>query len=196
MLCEWGPHKVPILSEAGGRVCYKYIVEDETMRIEIDPSGHARRTIVEHKGDLHPQILIEDGEGHILACNDIPEGAGIEVAEGQMITAGTLLARTPREVDGTHGVTGGLPRVTELFEARRPEEPAVTAEIDDNVELLDEERRDRDDVQRAVHEPQRRVNGSHDVPRRPGSRRRPGGASSSHAWRLIWRQTISSGPGR
>ena len=67
MLCEWGPHKVPILSEAGGRVCYKYIVEDETMRIEIDPSGHARRTIVEHEGGLHPQILVEDGEGHILA---------------------------------------------------------------------------------------------------------------------------------
>jgi len=196
MLCEWDPHNVPILSEVGGKVRYEDIVENETMRIEIDPSGHTRRTIMEHKGDLHPQILIEDGEGHILACNDIPEGAGIEVAEGQMITAGTLLARTPREVDGTHGVTGGLPRVTELFEARRPEEPAVTAEIDDNVELLDEERRDRDDVQRAVHEPQRRVNGPHDVPRRPGSRRRPGGASSSHAWRLIWRQTISSGPGR
>ncbi len=97
------------------------------MRIEIDPSGHTRRTIMEHEGDLHPQILIEDGEGHILAYNYIPEGAGIEVAEGAMITAGTLLARTPREVGGTQDIAGGLPRVVELFEARRPEEPAVIA---------------------------------------------------------------------
>ena len=195
MLCEWDPHDVPILSEVGGQVRYEDIVEDETMRIEIDPSGHARRTIVEHEGDLHPQILIEDGEGHILACNDIPEGAGIEVAEGAMITAGTLLARTPREVGGTQDITGGLPRVTELFEARRPEEPAVVAEIDGRVELLDEERRDREEVRRAVHVPQRRVDGPHDVPRRPGSRRPPGGAISSHAWRLTWRQSIPSGPG-
>ena len=83
MLCEWDPHDVPILSEVGGRVRYEDIVEDETMWIEINPSGHARRTIVEHGGGLHPQILIEDGGGHILACDDIPEGAGIEVAGGR-----------------------------------------------------------------------------------------------------------------
>src|SRR3954464_1496693 len=141
MLCEWDPHNVPILTEVGGRVRYEDIVEGETMRQEIDPSGHTRRTIIEHKGDLHPQILIEDGEGHILAYNYIPEGAGIEVAEGAMITAGTLLAKTPREVGGTQDITGGLPRVTELFEARRPKEPAVVAEIDGRVELLEEKRR-------------------------------------------------------
>ena len=106
MLCEWDPHNVPILSEVGGRVRDEDIVEDETMRIEIDPSGHARRTIVEHEGNLHPQFLIEDGERHILAYNDIPEGAGIEVAEGEMITAGTLLANTPREVGGTQDISG------------------------------------------------------------------------------------------
>ena len=141
MLCEWDPHNIPILAEVGGKIRFEDIVEGETMRVEIDPSGHARRTIMEHKGDLHPQILIEDAEGHILAYNYIPEGAGIEVQEGQMITAGTLLAKTPREVGGTQDITGGLPRVTELFEARRPKEPAVIAEIDGRVELLDEKRR-------------------------------------------------------
>src|SRR4051794_34339138 len=141
MLCEWDPHNIPILAEVGGKIRFEDIVENETMRVEIDPSGHARRTIMEHKGDLHPQILIEAAEGHILAYNNTPEGAGIEVQEGAMITAGTLLAKTPREVGGTQDITGGLPRVTELFEARRPKEPAVIAEIDGRVELLEEKRR-------------------------------------------------------
>ncbi len=141
MLCEWDPHNIPILAEVGGKIRYEDIKEGETMKVEIDVSGHARRTIMEHKGDLHPQILIEDAEGHILAYNYIPEGAGIEVNEGTQITAGTLLAKTPREVGGTQDITGGLPRVTELFEARRPKEPAVIAEIDGRVELLEEKRR-------------------------------------------------------
>ena len=111
------------------------------MKVETDPSGHIRRTIIEHKGDLHPQIVIEDAEGKTLDYKYIPERASIEVDDGQMISAGTLLAKTPREVGGTQDITGGLPRVTELFEARRPKEPAVIAEIDGRVELLDEKRR-------------------------------------------------------
>jgi DNA-directed RNA polymerase subunit beta' len=141
VLCEWDPHTIPILAEVGGKVRYEDIVENETMRVEIDPSGHTRRTIIEHKGELHPQIIIEDNEGKILDYYNIPERAGIEVSEGQTITAGTMLAKTPREVRGTADITGGLPRVTELFEARRPKEPAVIAEIDGRVELLDEKRR-------------------------------------------------------
>ncbi len=141
MLCEWDPHNVPILTEVGGRIRYEDIVEGETMRAETDASGHIRRTIIEHKGDLHPQILVEDAEGKTLAYYYIPERAGIEIAQGAQVTAGTLLAKTPREVGGTQDITGGLPRVTELFEARRPKEPAVIAEIDGRVELLEEKRR-------------------------------------------------------
>ncbi len=141
VLCEWDPHNVPILSEVGGKVRFEDIVENETMRQEVDPSGHIRRTIIEHKGDLHPQIIIEDAEGKILDFYYIPERAGIEVSEGQKVTAGTLLAKTPREVGGTQDITGGLPRVTELFEARRPKEPAVIAEIDGRVELAEEKKR-------------------------------------------------------
>ena len=120
MLIEWDPHNIPILAEVGGKVRYEDIVENETMRVEIDPSGHTRRTIIEHKGDLHPQIIVEDGDGKTLAFYYIPERAGIEAAEGSQVKAGALLAKTPREVGGTQDITGGLPRVTELFEARRP----------------------------------------------------------------------------
>ena len=134
MLCEWDPHNIPILAEVGGKVRFEDIVENETMKIEIDPSGHVRRTIIEHKGDLHPQVIIVDAEGKTLDYKYIPERASIEVNDGQMISAGTLLAKTPREVGGTQDITGGLPRVTELFEARRPKEPAVIAEIDGRVE--------------------------------------------------------------
>nr|WP_206107679.1 DNA-directed RNA polymerase subunit beta' [Paludisphaera rhizosphaerae] len=141
MLCEWDPHNIPILSEVGGKVRFDDIVENETMKVEADPSGHVRRTIIEHKGDLHPQIVIVDAEGKTLDYKYIPERATIEVEDGQTISAGTLLAKTPREVGGTQDITGGLPRVTELFEARRPKEPAVIAEIDGRVELLEEKRR-------------------------------------------------------
>ncbi len=111
------------------------------MRQEKDPSGHVRQLVMEHKGDFHPQIVLEDASGKILNFYYLPEKANIEVAEGAMVSAGTLLAKTPREVSGTQDITGGLPRVTEIFEARKPKDPAVMAEIDGSVELLGEKRR-------------------------------------------------------
>jgi DNA-directed RNA polymerase subunit beta' len=141
ILCEWDPHSIPILAEVGGKVRYEDVIQGETMRLEKDPSGHLRRMIMEHKGDLHPQVVLEDASGKILDFYYLPEKAHIEVTEGMQISAGTLLAKTPREVSGTQDITGGLPRVTEIFEARKPKEPAVIAEIDGNVELLGEKRR-------------------------------------------------------
>ena len=141
MLCQWDPHSIPILAEVGGKVRYEDVIQGETMRLEKDPSGHQRRLIIEHKGDLHPQIVLEDASGKILDFYYLPEKAHIEVTEGSQISAGTLLAKTPREVSGTQDITGGLPRVTEIFEARKPKEPAVIAEIDGVVELLGEKRR-------------------------------------------------------
>ena len=85
---------------------------------------------MEHKGDLHPQIVIEDDRGaDASTCYYMPEKAHLEVREGEKVAAGTMLAKTPREVGGTQDITGGLPRVTEIFEARRPQDPAVMAEI-------------------------------------------------------------------
>jgi DNA-directed RNA polymerase subunit beta' len=140
-ICQWDPHSIPILAEVGGKVRYEDVIENETMRAERDPSGHQRKMIMEHKGDLHPQVVLEDPSGKILDFYYLPEKAHIEVNEGDLISAGTLLAKTPREVSGTQDITGGLPRVTEIFEARKPKDPAVIAEVDGTVELLGEKRR-------------------------------------------------------
>ena len=141
LLCKWDPHSIPILAEVGGKARYEDVIEGETMRLEKDASGIARRLIMEHKGDLHPQVILEDANGKILDFYYLPEKALIEVEEGSQISAGTLVAKTPREVSGTQDITGGLPRVTEIFEARKPKEPSVIAEIDGTVELLGEKRR-------------------------------------------------------
>jgi DNA-directed RNA polymerase subunit beta' len=103
-------------------------------------SGVRRVVIIEHKGDLHPQVIIEDDKGNPLSFYPIPEKAHIEVREGQKITPGTLVAKTPREISGTQDITGGLPRVSELFEARKPKDPAVISEIDGIVELGEKRR--------------------------------------------------------
>ena len=141
VLCQWDPHSIPILAEVGGKVRFEDVIEGETIRLEKDPGGHVRMIVSEYKGDLHPQVVLEDAGGKILDFYYLPEKANIEVPEGKTISAGTLLAKTPREVSGTQDITGGLPRVTEIFEARKPKDPAVIAEIDGTVEILGEKRR-------------------------------------------------------
>jgi DNA-directed RNA polymerase subunit beta' len=141
VLCRWDPHNIPILSERLGGVRFEDIVAGKTMKEDVDPvSGVRRIVIIEHKGDLHPQVIIEDENGQALSFYPIPEKAHIEVREGQKISAGTLIAKTPREISGTQDITGGLPRVSELFEARKPKDPAVIAEIDGVVELGEKRR--------------------------------------------------------
>jgi len=140
VLCHWDPHQIPIFSEEGGKIRFKDIKEGETVRKEKDSSGTERFIIMEHKGDLHPEIAIEDPRGVILKAYFIPERAYMEVREGDMISAGTLLAKTPRELGGTQDITGGLPRVTEIFEARKPRDPAVMAEVSGRVRIGDRKR--------------------------------------------------------
>jgi DNA-directed RNA polymerase subunit beta' len=139
-LCHWDPHRIPILAERGGRIRFEEIVEGETLRKERTQHGTENWVIMEHKGDLHPQIVIEDERGQTLEVHYIPEKAHLEVREGQMVTAGSLLAKTPREVGGVSDITGGLPRVTEIFEARRPREPAVMAEVAGKVRVGEKRR--------------------------------------------------------
>jgi DNA-directed RNA polymerase subunit beta' len=141
VICSWDPHHNPILAEVGGNVRFEDIIDGKTCRVEKDPQSKvSRMMIIEHKGDLHPQVILEDDAGNRAAIHPLPEKAYIEVKEGQKIVAGTLLAKTPREIQGTQDITGGLPRITELFEARRPKDPAVLAEIDGMVELGDKRR--------------------------------------------------------
>ena len=130
VIAKWDPHRIPILAERGGRIRFEDIVEGETLRKERDPSSGAEHWVIaEHKGDLHPQVIIEDERGQSLEVHYIPEGAYLDVREADQVSAGSMLAKTPREVGGTQDITGGLPRVTEIFEARRPRDPAVMAEI-------------------------------------------------------------------
>ncbi len=140
VLCEWDPFSIPILAEVSGIVRFEDVVEGETMKLEKDPSGFIRRLIVEHKGELHPQIVLEDADGKPLDVYFLPEYANIEVNEGATISAGSVLAKTPRESSGITDITGGLPRVTEIFEARKPKDPAVIAEIDGAVEIKEKQR--------------------------------------------------------
>jgi len=121
-------------------VRFQDVEKGETVRVESDRGGE-RLIVVEHKGEKHPRIIVEDKAGKILDFHYLPAKARVEVEEGQSVQPGELLARQPREVTGTQDITGGLPRVTELFEARKPKEPAAMAEISGRVELRTDKRR-------------------------------------------------------
>ncbi|MEX2217431.1 MAG: DNA-directed RNA polymerase subunit beta', partial [Phycisphaerales bacterium] len=97
--------------------------------------------VIEHKGDLHPQINIVDAQGNILDFHYLPARARLEVKDGQEIKAGQMLARQPRSAGGSQDIVGGLPRVTEIFEARKPKDPAVMAEISGRVEIHSDKRK-------------------------------------------------------
>jgi DNA-directed RNA polymerase subunit beta' len=151
VLCRWDPHNVPILAAEAGTIHYQGLVEGKTLKVEKDARrGTVRKQVVEHKGDLHPELILKNKSGEVLAQYAIPERAYIEVEDGAKITAGTMIAKTAREAAGTQDITGGLPRVTELFEARRPKEPAVMSELDGIVELGDKKRNKRTIIVKAL----------------------------------------------
>jgi DNA-directed RNA polymerase subunit beta' len=133
---QWDPYNVPILSEKAGHVKFHDIIEGVTMKQEVDAAtGQEAVVIIEHKEDLHPQVIIESEKGEALAHYPIPSGAHIAVSEGDKIVAGTLMAKTPRKSSKTKDITGGLPRVAELFEARRPKDAAEISKIDGVVDF-------------------------------------------------------------
>ncbi|MEK6674963.1 MAG: DNA-directed RNA polymerase subunit beta' [Planctomycetota bacterium] len=139
-LCEWDPHLTPILSEVPGRIRFQDVADGETVRLEQEV-GSSRFVVIEHKGEKHPQIIIEDNNGNVLDYHYLPAKARIEVQEGQQILPGMLLARQPRAMGGTQDITGGLPRVTEIFEARKPKDSSVMAEISGTVKISPDKRR-------------------------------------------------------
>jgi len=133
---QWDPYNVPILSEKAGRVQFHDIIEGVTMKQEVDETtAQEAMVIIEHKEDLHPQIIIRDQQGEATASYPIPSGAHIVVNEHDHIVAGTLMAKTPRRTTKTKDITGGLPRVAELFEARRPKDAAEISKIDGTVDF-------------------------------------------------------------
>src|SRR6185436_7110912 len=135
-LVQWDPHNVPILSEKAGKVKFHDIIEGVTMKMEVDQhTGQEAIVIIEHKEDLHPQIIIMDDHNEPAASYPIPSGAHVVVEEGDKIVAGTLMAKTPRKTAKTKDITGGLPRVAELFEARHPKDASEISKIDGIVDF-------------------------------------------------------------
>ncbi len=133
---KWDAYMVPIFTEVTGKVRFEDIKVGVTMNEEMDATtGLFERVIIEHKEDLHPQIIIMSETDEVLAFYPIPTGAHIVVKDGQTVTSGTLVAKTPRKIAKTRDITGGLPRVAELFEARKPKNPAIISEIDGMVEF-------------------------------------------------------------
>ncbi|HWV37483.1 MAG TPA: DNA-directed RNA polymerase subunit beta' [Vulgatibacter sp.] len=140
LLAEWDPYAMPILTEVGGIVHFDDIVEGVTMSEQLDEvTGLSRKVVIESKdADTRPRITIKDAEGNVMllpgtdqeARYFLPVGANINVAHEDVIGPGHVLARMPRETTKTKDITGGLPRVAELFEARKPKEFAVISEID------------------------------------------------------------------
>lgn len=133
---EWDPYSVPILAEIGGAVQYEDIKKDVTMKIETDEAtGVKNKVIIDQKGDYHPQLLIVNAAKEVEAIYPLPVGAHISVKDRQDVLAGDVLAKTHRVMTKTKDITGGLPRVAELFEARKPKDPSVISEIDGVVEF-------------------------------------------------------------
>ena len=134
---QWDPHNVPILTEHAGKIKFVDMVQGVTVKREVDEAtGLMGTVVIEHKQDQHPQIVIMDEKtDEIRASYSIPAGAVVVVTEGKKVQAGQLLAKTPRKVAKTKDITGGLPRVAELFEARRPKDAAEIAKIDGQVQI-------------------------------------------------------------
>ncbi|MFZ5800122.1 MAG: DNA-directed RNA polymerase subunit beta', partial [Candidatus Omnitrophota bacterium] len=133
---HWDPYTIPILTEVEGEAKFEDLKEGITMRQELNNlTGVVERIVVEHKQEFQPQVIISNDKGEILGIYPIPVGAHILVKDGQKVAAGELLAKIPRLVAKTRDITGGLPRVAELFEARRPKDPALISEIDGFAEF-------------------------------------------------------------
>ncbi|MBP1629713.1 MAG: rpoC [Bacteroidetes bacterium] len=137
LIVEWDPYNAVIITEVSGKVQFESIIEGVTFRVESDDqTGLQDKVIIESRQkSKNPAICIVTSSGEILKIYDIPVGAHLMVEEGQKLNAGDSLVKIPRSFGKSGDITGGLPRVTELFEARNPSDPAVVAEIDGVVSL-------------------------------------------------------------
>ena len=148
LLFSWDPYSEPIVADSGGVVKFVDIVDEQTMREELDEStGRRQMTIIEDRDKkLHPTIQIRKATKKAEKLREfiIPMGAQLTVRDGEEINPGDTIAKISREVYKTRDITGGLPRVAELFEARRPKDPAVITEIDGEVRFGDIKRGKRE----------------------------------------------------
>ncbi len=136
-IVTWDPYNVPIITEKAGKLEFRDMISGITITKEVNQStGNEETVVIEHKEDLHPQVVIVDPKTHeVLASYTIPAGAHLNVKNNQKVEAGTTIAKTPRKASKTKDITGGLPRVAELFEARKPKDSCEIARIDGIVEI-------------------------------------------------------------
>jgi len=144
-LVEWDPYSTPIITEIGGKIAIGDIIEGTTVREEVDEiTGLSHKVIIDYPANMRPRISIKDMQGRATqkipgtnapARYFLPSGAHILVDRGDVIAPGDVIAKIPRETTKTKDITGGLPRVAELFEARRPKEQAIVTEIDGMIEF-------------------------------------------------------------
>lgn len=138
VVCKWDPFNAVIVSEYAGKLQFDNVIEGATFKTETDEtSGMTERIITESKDhNVIPTVHVLDENGQVLGTYNFPVGGHIaNIEDGQVIETGTTLVRIPRAVFNAGGITGGLPRVTELFEARNPTNPAVVSEIDGEVTM-------------------------------------------------------------
>ncbi len=144
-LVEWDPYATPIITGIGGKIAFGDITEGVTVKEEVDEvTGLAHKVIIDYPGNMRPRLSIKDinGKGTLkipgtnsLARYMLPSGAHVLVEKGGVVKPGDIIAKIPRETMKTKDITGGLPRVAELFEARKPKEQAVVSEIDGAIEF-------------------------------------------------------------
>ncbi len=141
VLYEWDPYVNPILTNVSGKVVFADIIEDVTVKEMVDETSMTKELIVVDVKDrkLNPRIFIEDDNGKVIATYHLPMDAHILVSDGQKIKAGQPIAKLMRAMMKTRDITGGLPRVTELFETRKPKNPAIISEVDGIVQFHKEE---------------------------------------------------------
>ena len=137
VICEWDPFNAVIISEVGGQLRYKDLIENVTYRVEVDEqSGLQDKIIIESKDRTKvPEAQIVDAAGEIVKTYALPVGAHLMKNDGDEIKVGESLVKLPRAAGNAGDITGGLPRVTELFEARNPSNPAIVSEIDGEVKF-------------------------------------------------------------
>ncbi len=137
LICEWDPFNGVIITEFDGKIEFENLIDGVTYREESDEqTGYSEKVIIETRDKTKNATLkVLDGDGNMIRSYNLPVGGHISVDDGQKVDAGTVLVKIPRAAGKAGDITGGLPRVTELFEARNPSNPAVVSEVDGEVSL-------------------------------------------------------------
>jgi DNA-directed RNA polymerase subunit beta' len=146
IIYEWDPYNAVIISEHAGTVTYQDLKENATYREEPDEqTGHIQKVVIDSRDrTLSPSIIVLNEKGQKVGNYIIPTRAHLVISDGEFVKAGTILVKIPRDSGKTRDITGGLPRVTELFEARSPADPAIVSEIDGVVKFGPQKRGSRE----------------------------------------------------